>query len=194
MTPPTLALALIAAVAPSHDYEFVVGDLHEEYVRIARSRGTTAADRWFWSQTLLSLRPLLSYSRTKRSPLQALRVALIAFGVLLAMLVVLALIETAFQTVIALHDLPEYGWLCIYNADALVFGALLAWLVRTDGVRVTFYASAFLVLCFVVPAVAGHPGSQAPWFAWVQLVAVVPDMCLGAAIYQSISRKARSST
>lgn len=186
MSPPALAQALITATAPSGDYEIVAGDLHEEYLRIRYFNGAKAANRWYWTQALFSIPSLLSYSRSKRSALRHIGVALIALGVLFAMLTVLAVIETLFQ------KLPDVVWFCYTYADALIFGAILAWLVRTDGLRVTLFASVFLVLCFVIPALAGNPHSQAPPSAWIVLLGAIPVMCIGAAIYQVARRKADS--
>jgi hypothetical protein len=185
MTPPTLAHALVAAAAPEHDYEIVAGDLHEEYFRIANSSGAPAANRWYWTQALLSIPSLLSYSRSNKSALRQAAVVLIAFAVLFTMLAVIAIIETVFQN----SRIPFYVWVCVNYADAVVFGAILAWLVRTDGLRVTLFASVFLVLCFVIPAVAGHPGSQAPLSSWILLLGAVPVMCIGAGLYQAVRRR-----
>lgn len=180
MRPPALAQALIAAAAPSGDYEIVAGDLHEEYLRILHSRGAKDATRWYWSQTLLSIPSLLSYSRSYTSALCQVRIALITLIVLAAMLLVHVFIGQTF--------LPLAGSICIDYANAAISGAALARLVGTDGLRVAFFASLFLVLCFIFPALAGHPGSQAPLVAWVGLCAVIPAMCLGAGLYQSIRR------
>jgi len=193
MRPPALAQALVAAAAPSSDYEIVAGDLHEEYLRIRYLSGAKAANRWYWAQTLLSIPSLLSYSRSNRSALRQIGVALIALAVLFAMLVVLTVIETVLPTLFGFHNIPDYVWFCIANTDALVFGAILARLARTDGLRVTFCASVFLVLGFVIPAVAGNPGSQAPLSSWIQLLAAVPVMCIGAAIYQGVRPRADRS-
>lgn len=193
MRPPLLAQALVAAAAPSGEYEIIAGDLHEEYLRIGYSSGAKAANRWYWAQTLLSIPSLLSYSTSNRSAPRQIGVALIALAVLFTMLVVITAIETVLRSLLGFHHIPDYVWICIYNADAMVFGAVLAWLVRCDGLRVTFWASAFLVLCFVVPAVAGNPDSQAPLPAWIQLFAVVPVMSFGAAFCQIIKRRADNS-
>jgi len=190
MKPPAIAQALIAAAAPSRDYEIVAGDLHEEYLRIAHLRGATAANRWYWAQTLLSIPSLLSYARSNRSVLQRVCVALIAFGVLVALLGVLTVIEVIAQAIFGrASESACWVWLCINYTDAIVFGAILARLVRTDGLRVTFFAALFLVLCFVVPAVAGNPSSQAPLAAWIQLFGAIPAMCTGAAISQIVGRR-----
>lgn len=190
MRPPTLAQALLAAAAPAGDYVVVAGDLHEEYLRIASLRGAKAANRWYWAQTVLSIPSLLSYSRSNRSARRRIGVALIAFAVLLAMVSVLMVIEIVIQSVFgSANPGPTWFWLCINYTDAVVFGAILARLVRTDGLRVAFCAALFLVLCFVIPAVAGHPGSQAPLCAWIELGGVIPAMCVGAAVYQIVGRR-----
>lgn len=189
MNPPALAQAILAATAPAHDYDSVAGDLHEEYLRMLHASGATAAKRWYWRQTLLSIPSLLSYSRWKPSARRRIGVVLIALAVLFAMLVVLSVIDTYWGTPFGLSHTPDWVWYGINTADAVVFGAILAFLVRTDGPRVAFFASSFLVICFVIPALAGHPGSQAPLAAWIQLCAAVPAMCLGAGLYQALSRR-----
>lgn len=193
MRPPLFAEALVAAVAPSGEFEMVAGDLHEEYLRIRYLSGSSTADRWYWAQVLLSMPSLLSYSRSNRSAVRQIGVGLIAIAVLLAMLVAVTVIQTVLQIFFGFQSIPEYVWVSIYSAHAFVFGATLSWLVRTDGVRVTFFASLFLVLCFVIPAIAGHPGSQGSLVAWIVLFAAVPLMCVGAATCQVIRRKADSS-
>jgi hypothetical protein len=178
---------LIAAAAPSSDYEIVAGDLHEEYLRIASLSGANAANRWYWAQTLHSIPSLLSYSRSNRSVLRRIGVALIALAVLFAMLAAVTVMDMAAQALFhGEHWLPAWLWFCVNWADAVVFGAILAVLVRTDGPRVAFYAALFLVLCFVIPALAGNPASQAPLSAWILLCGVIPAMCIGAGIYQAI--------
>src|SRR5580700_9661538 len=171
MRPPALAQALVAAAAPESDYEIVAGDLHEEYVRIMNLSGAKAANRWYWAQTLRSIPSLLSYSKSNRSALRHVGVAFTALAVLIAMSAVLLTLDSVFGSG---DRLADWVWLCINYADAVVFGAILGWLVRTDGLRVTFFASAFFVLCFVIPAVAGHPGSQAPLSSWLDLLGAVP--------------------
>jgi hypothetical protein len=190
MRPPAVAQALIAAVAPSSDYEIVAGDLHEEYLRIMHLSGTKIANRWYWAQTLLSIPPLLSYSRWNASALRGLGIALTSLAVLVAMLAVLMALDTVFASE---EWIATWVWVCINYSNAAVFGAILAWLVRTDGLRVTLLASVFLVLCFVLPAVVGHPGSQAPLSSWIVLLGAVPVMSIGAAISQVIRRRIDSS-
>ena len=181
MRPPTLAQALVVAAAPECDYEIVAGDLHEEYLRIMYLSGAKAANRWYWTQTVLSIPSLLSYSRSNESALRRIGVALLALAVLLEMFFVVVLIDTVVQT--------GFGWFCVNWTAAVVFGAILARVVRTDGLRVAFSAALFLVLCFVIPALAGNPDSQAPLGAWIGLLGVIPAMCIGASFYQTIRRR-----
>lgn len=194
MRPPVLAEALVAAASPSRDYETIAGDLYEEYCRIESLSGARAANRWYWAQTLLSLPSLLSYSRSDRSALHAIGVALTALAVLVAMLAVITAIEIALQAMFGGAAITRYVSFCINDGGALIFGAVLAKTVRTDGPRVAFFASLFLVLCFVVPALAGNPHSQAPPAAWIELCISVPAMCLGAAVYQAVKCRVHSAT
>lgn len=190
MRPPAFAQALVAAAAPTNDYEIVAGDLHEEYLRIMHLSGTKAANRWYWAQALFSIPSLLSYSRSDKATMRRVIVALVSLAVLLAMLLVPTAIDMATKTLFGGVDrIPHFVWCCINYTDAVVFGAILARLVRSDGLRVAFYAALFLVLCFVIPALAGHPGSQAPLATWIQLLAVIPAMCVGAGLYQVMNRR-----
>lgn len=194
MRPPFLAEALVAAAAPEGDYESIAGDLHEEYRRCALTGGVRAANRWYWSQVVLSMPSLLSYSRSKRSVLGSVRVALLAFAVLIAMFCLLAAIETLLQALFGGIDRgPVWAWVSGEWIYAAVFGAILALIVRTDGLRVTFLAALFLVLCFVVPALAGNPHSQAPLLGWILLWGTIPAMCAGASLYQAVRRRIDSA-
>jgi predicted permease len=57
-TPPRLARALIRLVAPPPDRDFIVADLAEDYAREAE-HGRWRAHRWYWSQVVRSVIPLL---------------------------------------------------------------------------------------------------------------------------------------
>jgi hypothetical protein len=192
MPPPAFAEALVAAAAPSRDYETIVGDLCEEYGCIVSSSGRSAANRWYWAQALRSLPSLLSYSASERSSFQALGVALTAFGVLVTMLVAITAFDIVSQKLFGIGGIPRCVSLCINYGDALGFGAILAAIVRNDGPRVAFFTSLFLVLCFVIPALAGNPHSQAPPATWIQLFGVIPAMSAGAAVYQAVKCRIRS--
>ena len=190
MKPPVFAEALIAAATPPADYESIAGDLHEEYVGYARSSGTSAANRWYWSQELRSIPWLLSYSRTHRSLLGRAGVGLTAIAVHLAMLLatvpINALLDATFGSV---TRCPPSVWFGACWVDAATFGAVLALIVRSGGVRLAFFAALFLVLCFVIPALLGFPSSQAPVASWVLLGGTVPAMCAGAGLYQVFVRR-----
>jgi hypothetical protein len=185
MKPPVVAQGILAAAAPTSEYQIIAGDLDEEYLRAVASSGTKAANRWYWSQVLLSIPWLLSYSRSKRSTRRRTSVALISVAVLFAMLLVTTVIGTVLRSLFGIDRIPEYVWIGVDYADAVAFGAVLARLVRTDGVRAAFFASLFLVLCFVIPALAGNPHSEAPLSAWIVLWGSIPTMCLGAGLYQA---------
>jgi hypothetical protein len=51
---------LLYAVAGEAEAEFVLGDLEEEFLEIARLRGRRSARRWYASQVLRSILPLLA--------------------------------------------------------------------------------------------------------------------------------------
>lgn len=191
MKPPVVAQGILAAAAPTSEYQIIAGDLHEEYLRVVSSSGTKAANRWYWSQILLSIPWLISYSRSKSSTLRRASVALISLAVLFAMLLVTTVIGVVFQILFGVDRIPQYLWIFIDYADAVAFGAVLARLVRTDGVRAAFFASLFLVLCFVIPALAGNPHSQARLSAWLVLWGSIPTMCLGAGLYQAAIHRER---
>jgi hypothetical protein len=191
MKPPALAQALLAAVASTDDFEIVAGDLHEEYVRLVHSRGAKAADSWYWGQVLRSIPSLLFYHPPAITPLRRVTIALTAFGVLLAMVVTITVIQTVLFSLFGVARIPSYALLFLNYGGTVSFGAILAVFVRGNGLRVTFFAALFLVLCFVIPALAGNPHSQAPLYGWIVLIGVIPTMCLGAALYQAATAEAR---
>ena len=59
MKPPVLARALLAAVAGEAEAECVAGDLDEEFAYLSRNLGRFTVNRWYISQVLRSLVPLL---------------------------------------------------------------------------------------------------------------------------------------
>jgi hypothetical protein len=59
MRPPLLARALLAAVAGAAEAECVAGDLEEEFAGLSAHLGRSAINRWYVSQVLRSLLPLL---------------------------------------------------------------------------------------------------------------------------------------
>jgi hypothetical protein len=184
MRPPVVAEALVAAVAPPNDYESITGDLHEEYLRYARLNGRRAANRWYWSQVLLSIPSLLSYSRVRQSALHAIGIGLTAVGVLIAMILATVPINALLNAIFGSANWPPAMSFCAYWADGVVFGTVLALLVRSGGVRLAFWTASLLVLAFVAPAMLGFRSSQAPPPAWVLLGGMIPAMCAGAGLYQ----------
>lgn len=190
MRPPALAEALVAATAPRNDYESIAGDLHEEYLRYARSSGIRAANCWYWSQVLFSIPSLLSYSRSHRSVLGAAGVGLTAIAVLITMLLATIPINVLLEAVFgSLTRCPGWVWFGVDWIDAALFGALLATIVRDGSVRLAFRSASLLVFAFATPALLGFPSSQAPVSAWVLLGGAIPAMCAGAGIYQVAVRR-----
>jgi hypothetical protein len=189
VSPPVVAEALIAAFAARNEFESVAGDLHEEYLRYARANGTRAANRWYWSQVLLSIPSLLSYSRARRSALRTLGSGLVGLAILIAMMLATLPINWLLAVIFGSPDRsPLWFTFCAFWMDALLFGAVLALIVRNDGVRIAFFAASFFVLCFAVPALLGNASSQAPLVAWIVLGGVVPAMCIGAGLFQAAIR------
>ncbi len=109
MMPPFLAQALVAAAAPPNDYESVVGDLHEEYVRLSRFSGQGAANRWYWSQVIRSIPSLLSYSRAQRSVGAAARTVLIVAAVLFVMMLAIEPINDLLRAIFGHQRSPVWA-------------------------------------------------------------------------------------
>jgi hypothetical protein len=187
MTPPFLARAIVAAVAPPLDYDVVSGDLHEEYVRRAASNGA-AADLWYWSQTLRSVPSLLSYSRSG-SLASNLASGLIVAGVLLAMLVANELVGDVvhrfYGEASGLGAWPYFvtGWLV-----AVLAGAVLAAAVRSQGIRLALVAAGAFVAVVAVP-IAFSFSSPLTLPTWILVLGAVPALCAGTATYQIIRRR-----
>jgi len=57
--PPRLATAILSLTTGRPDRASVLGDLTEEFRAIALDRGWDAASRWYWSQAVRSVGPLL---------------------------------------------------------------------------------------------------------------------------------------
>lgn len=188
MTPPLLAQALVAAAAPPCDYESVAGDLHEEYLRRVRLLGVGAANRWYWSQALASIPPLLSYSRTQRSLWNALATGAFVVISLVVLLLATESINDAIRPACGGNHCATWVYFSADWIDAAAFGAMLAFCIRTGGVRLVLWAGIFLVAAIVAPTLLGF-SSRLPLVAWLLLFGAVPAMCTGAAIYQVIRRR-----
>lgn len=186
LNPPPVAHALIAATAPPGDYEVIAGDLHEEYARLVRYAGPAPANRWYWSQAVRSLPGLLSYSRAPRSIGASLLAALVVITVIFAMLFVKDLIDRGIGAA-HLNGLPIWIYVAVDWLDAAFFGAILAFVVRSQGIRLAVWAASTLVAAIVIPTLLGF-SSRLPWYAWVLVFGVVPAMGLGAALYQVVRR------
>ena len=76
MTPPRFAVALLArALGDDPARPAILGDLHEDFVRLGQWRGEAAARRWYWREALLLAASRLfrpsRQSRWKRSEMNA---------------------------------------------------------------------------------------------------------------------------
>lgn len=187
MTPPLVAHALVAAASPPADYESIAGDLQEEYIRRVRVTGVGAANRWYWSQALRSIPSLVSYSRTPRSWTAALATVTIVIGVLLALMFATDRLDAVFTSWYGERHTPMWVSFSANWIDAALFGAVLAFLLRSHGVRLALWASFALVASVVIPTALGF-SSRLPLLAWVLIVGAIPAMSAGAAAYQIIRR------
>ena len=186
MTPPFVARALVAAATPPADYESVAGDLHEEYARRVGSTGRTCADRWYWSQAIRSIPSLLLYSRSSSSFAANAATGAIIVCLLLAMLLCKETIDGAIS---AVHlDAGRWTFFVADWLDAAFFGAALAAIVRSQGLRLTLIASLVLVAGFAIPIILGVSAPLHP-LAWVLLLGAIPAMSVGAAAYQVVRRR-----
>ena len=187
MNPPFVPRALVAAAAPPSDYDVIDGDLYEEYLARVRRSGTAKANRWYWSQAVRSIPALLSYSRTKSTLAGALSLTAIVIAVLFCMLFAKDAVDSMIDR-LSQHGMPAEAYFLLDWLIAAVFGAILAALVRTRGVRLALGASIFLVVAFALPILAGV-SPRLPLVAWILLLGAVPAMTLGAAAFQVIRRR-----
>lgn len=190
MTPPVIAQALLAAAAPPGEYDSVAGDLHEEYLRRVGIHGAAAANRWYWSQALASIPPLLSYSRTQRTLWNALATGAIVLVALVVLLLATEAINDAIRLACGGNLCPAWEYFSADWIDAAAFGAMLAICVRTGGVRLVLWSGLLLIAGIVVPTLLGF-SSRLPLIEWLLLFGAVPAMCAGAAIYQVIRTRTK---
>lgn len=188
MKPPFAARALVAAATPAADYESVAGDLDEEYGLRVRTTSRARANQWYWSQAVRSVPALLSYSRCRRAPGAHAATAALVVAILLAMLFGKEAVDALTYAVYP----SAHRWLffLVDWSDAAIFGALLAAVDRTSGVRFTLIASVGLVVAFTIPVLLGISAPlSAP--AWLLLLGAVPAMTGGAAAYHVARRTMR---
>jgi hypothetical protein len=186
VTPPFVARALLAAATPPADYESVAGDLYEEYGRRVASTGRAFADRWYWSQALRSVPSLLMYSRSRSSFAANAATGAIIVCLLLAMLLCKETIDGAIYALY--RNAGRWSFFLADWSDAALFGAALAAIVRSQGLRLTLIASLVLVAGFALPIVLGLSAPIHP-LAWLLLLGAIPAMSFGAAAYQVVRRR-----
>lgn len=189
MTPPAIARAIVAVATPPPDYESVSGDLHEEYVRKARYEGRASADAWYWSQAIGSIPSLLSYSRTSPSAGGTFVTALVVLGAIVGMLFANELIGDAihsvYRTVSGIGAWPFFlaGWL-----DAACFGALIAALRRSHGMRLVL-VSALTLVAFVAVPIALRVSSPLSAPTWILVFGAAVSMSVSGAAYHLARRR-----
>jgi len=189
VNPPIVPRALVTAATPPVDHDSVIGDLHEEYLDRVRSHGRTHADSWYWSQALRSVPALLSYSRSRRSPGARIGTVVIVAVLLLTMLAVnefAADVMCSFvRDTCTARSWPFYlvGW-----TDAAVFGAVLAAIVPSQGVRLAIISATALLVAIAAPIALGF-SSRLTLSTWLLVFGAIPAMGLGAAAYQIVRRR-----
>lgn len=181
MTPPAIAQALVAISTPPHDYESVLGDLHEEYVRRAECDGRARADSWYRAQAVASIPSLLSYSRARQNPGTTFVTLLVVLASIVAMLSANELlgdaIHSVYRPVNGAWPFFLAGWL-----DAACFGALIAALRSSHGMRLVVI-SAFALLAFIAVPIALQISSPLSPGTWVLALGAALSMSIGGAAY-----------
>ena len=173
--PPRLAHAILNLIADRHEHDGLVGDLCEEFQHIVRDRGYVAASRWYWSQTVHSVGPLVLSRLTSdrvTKPVGAVVVGSVTaivtatlFGLALTRVVdvnaeIPLLTVAAVVTACALVSSMMAGY-----ASALVFGRLPRWTLVFVGLVV--------VAPDLVYAVLDHRTYGLPWVAIPPLLAIL---------------------
>ena len=78
-SPPRLPRWLLECVLPSHELEYVLGDLEEEYVLLSRSVSTAVADAWYWMQIFRSTPALVRSAIVRVGRIRTIGIALLAY-------------------------------------------------------------------------------------------------------------------
>jgi hypothetical protein len=189
---PLLARALVAAAAPPDDYESVVGDLHEEYEMRLSEHGRRSADRWYWSQALRSMPPLLTYSRSRNSFIATALATLAVLAILALMLICNEMIDDGLAAIIPsiqhAHDgIRAWPFFAVGWSVAAVFGAILVAIFRSRPFRLPLAASLMLIAAIAVPIALGI-SSHLSVLTWMLVLGSMPAMVGGAAMYQTLRR------
>lgn len=189
MNPPSIALAIVAITAPTADFESICGDLHEEYVRRSAREGQSQADAWYWSQAVRSVPALLSYSRVCQSLGSLCVTLLVVTFSIIALLSLNELIDDAIGTVYhATQGLRAWPFFLAGCTEAAVFGALIAALRRSYGMRLVLFSACSLVGFIAIPIVM-QTSSRLSGETWTLILSAALSMCVGGAAYYSISRR-----
>ncbi|MBV9269594.1 MAG: hypothetical protein JO165_00765 [Candidatus Eremiobacteraeota bacterium] len=189
MSPPTIAQAIVAISAPPKDVDSVCGDLHEEYVRIVARDGSSRADAWYWNQAIRSVPSLLSYSRAPRSLFDVALTAVIVLVAIVGMLCANDLIdESLFGAYRATHGGATWPYFLVGSIDAAAFGALIASLRPSYGMRLVLFSACGLVAFIAVPILLQF-SSRLTGPTWLLILCAASSMCVGGCGYHFISRR-----
>lgn len=145
--------------------------------------GRACADSWYWAQAIASIPSLLSYSRVRGSAGAAILTSLLVLTCIVAMLCANELISDAIHGVFRNSNgfgaLPFFlaGWL-----DAACFGALIAALRRSHGVRLVLL-SAIAFLAFVAVPIFMQVSSPLSVRTWALVLGAALSMTVGGIAY-----------
>ena len=182
-TPPPLARSLVRlCTAPDADRESILGDLEEEFATVLIQCGPAVARRWYWSQVLRSLRPLLSQRTRQADRVRRLFAVAIGAATLVGGFVLLA--ASAVTLVQAVSIPPVLRWPIYLSAG--VFPATAAGYV-TAGLCRESERGPTLILCVLSIAMIAALFTYSPerqalivWLVWIMSVGM--STLLGAAL------------
>jgi len=186
MTSPFVPRALLAAVTPPLDYDSVAGDLYEEYTWRVGSAGRSCANRWYWSQAFRSVpfaARLFAFLRLARTAC-GYSVDRYQRSFCLAM----ARGHDQRRGARGVPSLHGWPWFVLDWMEPAFFGAILAAIARTHGVRLALIASILLLGGFALPVAVGL-SAPLPSIDLVLLLGAIPAMSAGAAGYQATRRR-----
>ena len=123
MKPPVLARALLVALAGEAEAECVAGDLEEEFADLSRTRGPCAVNRWYLSQVVRSILPLLRL-RVQSGELSRLVLSAM-LGVALPLLLLDRLWSLVYSQIPLKDGVDRAPWFLAVNVLALCLGAAI---------------------------------------------------------------------
>jgi hypothetical protein len=177
MRPPFLAHALLIAIAGA-EAECVAGDLEEEFALLRESRGAAAAARWYASQVVRSLWPLMQL-RIRSGELTQVTL-LAALGIAAPLLALDKLWQFVYSQIPFKDGLDRAPQLLALNAFVVCLGALAlgAWTASGNGPsRSRAVTVAFAAGCGATVALWASVGSAPALYA-IAIVLAAPAATL----------------